>query len=264
MNNLKPIGVFDSGVGGLSILKELQGLLPHENYIFFADQKNVPYGEKTKEELIALAKRIGQFLMSQNVKMIVAACNTSTCYTIQELRFSFPLLPIIGVVPAIKQAAEKTKTGKIGLVATPATVKSPYVTELVNKFAKNIDVLKIGCAGLENAIEQGVFDSEPMHKLLNLYVLPLKQAGIDQLVLGCTHYPFIKEKISALLGPGVQLVDSGKAVARRVEFILNESNLNNDGPKGKDLFFTNKDAANFSRVASQLLDCQVDAQYTPL
>jgi len=262
MNNF-PIGVFDSGVGGLSILKELQGLLPNESFVFFADQKNVPYGGKTKEELVALTSRIMEFLLSQKVKMVVVACNTATCHAIQELRSSFSL-PIVGVVPAIKPAAEQTKTGKIALIATPATAKSQYVTELIDKFASNIEVLRIGCAGLEDSIENGDLDSQATTQLLNKYVLTLKQEGIDQLVLGCTHYPFLKEKIAAILGSSVALVDSGKAVARRAASLLNEHNLKNSIGGPVNQFFTNKDAENFSRVASKLLDYPVVAQYASI
>ncbi len=255
----KPIGVFDSGVGGLSILKELRERMPNENYIFFGDQLNVPYGAKTKQEIVVLATRVMKFLASEGIKMAVVACNTATCHAIEELRSNFGF-PIVGVVPAIKPAAEQTKTGKIALIATPATAKSPYVTELINKYAKGVEVLRIGCAGLEDVVETGGLEGEKVSELLNKYILPLKEENIDQLVLGCTHYPFLKEKISAILGPKVNLVDSGKAVARRVESLLNEQGIKNTAGNSSDKFYTNKDAKDFSRVASKLLGYEIVAE----
>ncbi|OGN11351.1 MAG: glutamate racemase [Candidatus Yanofskybacteria bacterium RIFCSPHIGHO2_02_FULL_43_15c] len=264
MSNL-PIGIFDSGVGGLSVLKELQNLLPNENYIFFADQKNVPYGEKTKEELVSLTSRIVSFLISQKAKMIVVACNTATCYAIEELR-TIAKLPVVGVVPAIKPAAEQTKTGRIALLATPATAQGSYVTKLIDEFASpnHVGVLRVGCAGLEECVENGHLNSEAVIKVLNSYLLPLKQAGIDQLVLGCTHYPFLRENMAAMLGPAINILDSGKKVAERVKFLLNKYSLYSGGAKGENIFFTNKNASKFSRVASNLLGYKVHGRLVSL
>ncbi len=259
MNDLS-IGVFDSGVGVLSILRELQSCLPDESFVFFADQKNVPYGGKSKEELVALTSKIMKFLTAQKIKIAVIACNTATCYALEELRNNFSL-PIVGVVPAIKPAVEQTKVGKIAVVATPATAKSQYVTDLINKYANNVEVLRIGCAGLEDVVETGELHGLKTFELLNKYILPLKQEGIDHLVLGCTHYPFLKEEIANILGPTISLMDSGRAVASRVEHLLDENNLRNTFEKQTDRFFTNKDADEFSRVASELLGYQVTAQY---
>lgn len=242
-------------------MKELQRSLPDESYIFFADQKNVPYGGKSKEELVALTSNIMKFLTARKIKIAVVACNTATCYALEELRNTFPL-PIVGVVPAIKPAVERTKVGRIALVATPATAKSPYVTELIKKYAGNVEVLRVGCPGLEDVVETGKLHGPKTSELLNKYISPLKQEGIDHLVLGCTHYPFLKEEIANILGPTVTLVDSGRAVATRVEHLLGEHNLKNTGGKPSNQFFTNKDAGEFSRVASELLGYQVVAQYT--
>ncbi len=251
MNN-SPIGIFDSGVGGLSILREIKKILPNESFIFFADQKNVPYGGKTKEELISLSSRIVEFLLLKKVKLVVVACNTSTCYSIEELRKRFPI-PIVGVVPAIKPAAGVTKTGKIALIATPATVQSQYVAELIKRFAIGIEVLKIGCEGLEDCVENGDFESKETAELMSKYIYPLKNKNIDQLVLGCTHYPFLKEKISKILGSSINLVDSGKAVALHVRGILKERNLLSNNLQLTNFFFTNKDESKFSKVASKFL-----------
>ena len=241
-------------------MKELQNRLPDEGFVFFADQKNVPYGGKSKEELVVLTSKIMEFLTGQKIKMAVVACNTATCYALEELRNNFSI-PIVGVVPAIKPAVEQTKVGKIALISTPATAQSQYVTDLINKYANNAVVLRIGCAGLEDVVETGQLHGSKTSELLNKYVTPLKREGIDHLVLGCTHYPFLKEEIASILGPTVTLIDSGLAVANRVEHLLDENNLRNTSGKQIDRFFTNKDADDFSKVASELLGYKVEAQY---
>jgi len=261
--NKQPIGVFDSGIGGLSVLRELYKRLPNEDYIFFADQKNVPYGEKSKEELVALTKNIMRFLKEKNIKMAVVACNTATCYAIEEMRAAFDM-PIVGTVPAIKFAAEATKTGNIGLIATPATASSQYVSDLVEKYAPEHNVLKIGCFGLENAVETGQLVSDSTTEILNQYILPLKGKNIDQLVLGCTHYPFLRPQIAEILGPMVSLVDSGDAVARRVESILLEKGMTNGEGTSATEFFTSNDAEFFSKVASQLLERSIEGRLAAL
>lgn len=261
----RPIGVFDSGVGGLSVLAELKARLPNESFVFFADQHNVPYGEKTKGELVALTTRIVEFLLTHDTKLIVVACNTATCYALEELRARFSV-PIVGVVPAVKLAAERTKTGTIALISTPATAKSDYVTHLIEQFAADKKVFRIGCAGLENAVETGRLDGEETATLLQQYVAPLKDEGVDELVLGCTHYPFLKKEISAIVGPGVELIDSGDAVARRTEKLLAEAGMVDmgGGEKKEDRFFTNRDAEDFSNVATLLLGRPVRGEYIAL
>ena len=162
----------------MSILKELQNRLSDESFLFFADQKNVPYGGKSKEELVTLTSKIMEFLTARKIKMVVIACNTATCYALEELRNNFPL-PIVGVVPAIKPAVEQTKVGKIALISTPATAQSQYVTDLINKYANNVEVLRIGCAGLEDVVETGKLHGPKTSELLNKYVAPLKKEGIE-------------------------------------------------------------------------------------
>ena len=257
--NRAPIGLFDSGVGGLSILRELERRLPNEDYIFLADQKNVPYGEKTKDALVALALRVMRFLADRKIKLAVVACNTATCYAIEEMRAAFDI-PIVGVVPAIKLAADETETGNIGLIATPATAQSQYVTDLIERYAANRNVLRIGCFGLENMVETGRLEDAETAELLARYILPLKGKNIDRLVLGCTHYPFLRPQIAHMLGPTTTLVDSSDAVARRVESMLRESGLLNDAG-GRAEFFTTKDPAAFSEVASKLLERPVEGAF---
>jgi glutamate racemase len=263
MNN-KPIGVFDSGVGGLSILREVSRRLPQEQYLFFADQANVPYGEKTKTELVALTHRIMEFFMAHDAKLVVVACNTATCYAIDEMRAAFPI-PIVGVVPAIKLAVEQTATKHIALIATPATAKSDAVTELIEKFVPpDVSVERIGCFKLEDVVETGSLDSPESLALLSSYIAPLKEKNIDRLVLGCTHYPFLKKQIATILGDRIGLVDSGEAIANRVESVLRERDMLGSSDSPTSHFFTSKNAEDFSRVASKLLGREIVGTHVAL
>lgn len=254
----RPIGVFDSGVGGLSILIELKKLLPHENFVFFADQKNVPYGEKSKKELVGFMYKVMDYLIDKHdIKMFVVACNTATCYTIKELRGKYNL-PLVGTEPAVKPASEGTKTGTIAIISTPATSKSKTVKKLIHDYANGITVLNIGCKNLENTVEKGNLDNPEVNKLLRKYLKEVKNSNADQLVLGCTHYPFLKGAIRKILGGSVKLVDSGKAIARRTEGLLQAHKISNEG-KGETVYFTTGNAKKFEKVASKLLGRKVFA-----
>lgn len=259
----KPIGVFDSGVGGLSVLIELQKLLPNENFVFLADQKYVPYGEKTKEELVKLVFKITDYLVKEHdIKMMVVACNTATCGAIDELRAKYSF-PIVGTVPAVKPAAENSKTGQIAVISTPSTSKSKVLKKLIKDYCGGVRVINIGCKNLENAVEEGNLESPEVSALLNKYLNKVKGSEVDQLVLGCTHYPFLKKPISRMMGPGVKLVDSGKAIARRAKSLLATHRLKTDRANaGQTLYFTTKDADKFAEVASGLLGRPISARQT--
>lgn len=252
----RPIGLFDSGVGGLSVLLEIAKILPKENFIFLADQLNVPYGGKTKREIEDLSERITYFLQKQKIKALVIACNTATCYALDYLRFNFDI-PIVGVVPAVKPAAKMTKIGRIVVMSTPATAKSSYLDSLVSEFAKNRQCLKLGCPGLEEVVE--TLDKNTGNDLIDKYTAKIKKFQADVVVLGCTHFPFLKEEIKERLGPKVKVIDSGPAIARRVKYLLAKKGALSP-KKGKDLFFTTGDPKEFSRVASVLLDSNISAQ----
>lgn len=243
------IGVFDSGVGGLSIFKEVKKLLPKESFVFLADQANIPYGGKTKKQLKNLCEKTTKFLLGQDIKMLVVACNTASCYAIEHLRSKFSI-PIVGVVPAIKPAINLTQSGKIAVLSTPATAKSKYLDKLVKKFANDKKVLRLGCKGLEDSIE--IQDDKKIEKLLNIYIAKVKRFGADVIVLGCTHYPFLREKIAKRLGSKVEIIDSGKAVAKRVSNLLEASPLIAQ-KNVEEIFFTTGDPRQFSQVASKLL-----------
>lgn len=262
MNDKRPIGVFDSGVGGLSVLIELQKLLPKEDFIFIADQAHVPYGEKTQSQLCQLAHNISDFLIKKNTKLIVVACNTATCHTIDYLRKEFKI-PFVGTVPAVKTAAEQTMKKCIGVISTPATSESDYLSNLITDYAQGIKVVNVGCTGLENVVEKGDINSKEVESLLKKFLEPIKIAGADAIVLGCTHYPFLKTKIRINIGPDIKIIDSGKAIAKRTLSLLEKSSsLNDQG--GKSYYLTTGDSKVFSKVASILMKKKVLTQHIAL
>lgn len=250
----RPIGVFDSGVGGLSVLIELQSLLPHEDFVFVADQLYVPYGEKSKQELVDLTSKITDyFIKNHNIKMMVVACNTATCGAIGELRAKYHF-PIVGTVPAVKPAAEKTKTGTVAIISTPSTSQSRTLKNLIDNYCRDINVLNIGCKNLENTVEEGEFDNASTDDLLFKYLEKVKNSKADCIVLGCTHYPFLKHHIRKFIGRPIELIDGGKAIARQTNNLLQNNFLeNNQKNKGSTVYFTTGDSSKFSRVASKLM-----------
>lgn len=255
----RPIGVFDSGIGGLSVLKEIKKILPNEKYIFVADQKHVPYGGKTSAQLIDLADKITSYFVSQNAKMVVIACNTSTCYSINAMRSKYPNLPFVGTVPAVKKAVEKSVSKSVAVISTPATAKSPYLKKLIEQYAKNAKIVRVGCAGLENAVEEGDISSKKVDALLNRYLKEALKNHPDYIVLGCTHYPFLKKAIQRHVGSKIKLIDSGKAIARRVDSLLSEAgNLGNSS--GGTTYLTTGDPERFASVASVLLKEKISAK----
>lgn len=224
MNNNK-IGMFDSGIGGLTVLKELRKLLPNENYIYYADSKNNPYGEKSDSELMNIVTNIVDFLISRKVKIIVIACNTATTRCINRLRKMYPNMIFVGTEPAIKVACDKNYKNTL-VMATPGTIKSERTHELV-KLNKKRDqkITLLPCKGLADAIESGNKDNinKVLHKLLDKYV----DEDIDSIVLGCTHYPHAKKNIKELF-PKVKLIDGNKGVSKQVKRQLESHNLLND------------------------------------
>jgi len=220
-----PIGVFDSGVGGLSIWKEIISLLPNENTIYLADSKNAPYGQKSKDEIIALSKKNTEFLLKKGAKIIVVACNTATTNAIDYLRKNYNV-PFIGIEPAIKPAALQSKTNKIGILATKGTLNSKLFNERVLNFGNTEIVEQIG-EDLVPLIESGQLESKELHLLLQKYLDNLLQKNIDHLVLGCSHYPFLIPKIKTIIGHKIKIIDSGEAVAKQTKNILKKNNLLN-------------------------------------
>jgi glutamate racemase len=233
-----PIGLFDSGIGGTSIWKEIHTLLPHEDSIYLADSKNAPYGQKSKDEIIALSFKNTRFLLDNGAKMIVVACNTATTNAIKELRDAFNV-PFIGIEPAIKPAAIHTQTKAIGILATKGTLSSELFTKTASGF-KDIHIVEQVGYNLVALIENGQLNSEEMHSLLHQYIQPMIEANIDHLVLGCSHYPYLIPQLREILPAGVKIIDSGEAVARQTKKLLEEHNLLNTGiEKSTQAFYTN-------------------------
>ena len=243
------------------MLIELEKLLPHENFVFLADQLYVPYGEKTKKELVELAYRITDyFIKKHNAKMMVVACNTSTCSSISEVRKKYKL-PVVGTVPAIKVAAERTRSGEVAIISTPSTSQSETLKNLIRDYCQGVKVLSIGCKNLEDTVEHGDLNSPEVKKLLSKYLEKVKDSNVDCLVLGCTHYPFLKSSIRKFIKRPIKLIDGGLAIARQTDNLLANYFLeNNQKRKGDTLFFTTGDPTKFSKVASKLLKKKVKAK----
>lgn len=250
--NSQAIGVFDSGVGGLSVLKHIHAHLPHENLLYFADSLYAPYGNKTPEFIIERAIYIADFLIEKRAKALVVACNTATAAAISHLRHHY-VLPIIGMEPAVKPAAAATKTGVVGVLATVGTLKSAQFAALLEHYGQNIEVVTQACHGLVERVERGELNTGITRKLVRQYVEPLLEAGADTIVLGCTHYPFVRDLIAEVAGEGVALVDTGSAVARQLQQRLDEANLiNNQSASGQVTIWTNNTASNTGEVIERL------------
>ena len=246
------IGVFDSGVGGISVLKHINALLPHESLIYFADSKHAPYGNKTPQEITARCMEITDFLIAKNVKAIVVACNTATAAAIDTLRETFDL-PIIGMEPAVKAAATASNNGVIGVLATVGTLKSAQFAALLESYGRNVKVVTQGCSGLVECIERGELDTPETKALIRQYTEPLLAEGADTIVLGCTHYPFVKQVIQEIVGDKITLIDTGAAVAKQLKRQLEEKDLlSTNQKKAEVLFWTNSEAGNASQVIAQL------------
>ncbi|MFL9838827.1 glutamate racemase [Flavobacterium sp. ST-75] len=242
-----PIGLFDSGVGGTSIWREIHNILPNENTIYLADSKNAPYGQKSKEEIIELSIKNTEFLLNQNCKMIVVACNTATTNAIKELRTKFDI-PFIGIEPAIKPAANSTQTQTIGILATQGTLNSELFHKAVLDY-KDIKIVEQVGHGLVKLIEEGSLESTEMKELLQDYLTPMIKANIDYLVLGCSHYPYLIPQIKEILPESVKIIDSGQAVARQTKNVLvTQDILNNSLQKGYALFYTNSNPKVLSTI----------------
>lgn len=222
-----PIGMFDSGIGGITIYKEVHQLLPNENIIYLADSKNAPYGEKSKQEIIDLSIKNTEFLLRKGCKLIVVACNTASTNAVATLRKNYDI-PFIRVQPAIKPAALQSKTNVVGILATEGTLKSELLFETSQKYAQGVKVIEQIGDGLVSLIESGKLHSKEMTFLLQKYMKPMIKNNIDQLVLGCTHYPFLRPQLQKILGHKITILDSGEAIARQTKVILEQENLINN------------------------------------
>jgi glutamate racemase len=252
-----PVGLFDSGVGGLSVHREVRRQLPHENLIYVADQAHVPYGPRPLDEVRRFAEGITRFLLARGAKAIVVACNTASAAALKELRARFPETPFIGMEPAVKPAAEHSRSRTIGVIATPATFQGELFASVVDRFAKDVKVLTQTCPGLVDEIEKGTLDGPSVTRILEPALAPLREAGIDMLVLACTHYPFVVPAIRRILGAAVEIVDPAPSVARQVKRVLQERSLANEAPDpGSEWFATSGERAPLERALASLLGVQ--------
>lgn len=237
----RPIGIFDSGVGGTSIWKEINKLMPQEDTIYLADSKNAPYGKKTKERILQLSIKNTELLLSKDCKLIVVACNTATTNAIAYLRKKYRV-PFIGIEPAIKPAALNSKSKKVGVLATKGTLSSSLFHSTSEIHAKGIQILEQEGTGLVPLIEQGKVYSLATKRLLSKFLKPMLDEGIDYLVLGCTHYPYLIPVLKEMLPENVKIIDSGEAVARHTKAVMLQLNLENVSQEmGKHRFYTNAD-----------------------
>jgi glutamate racemase len=236
MNN--PIGIIDSGVGGLSIASKLIEKLPREPIIYVADSSNCPYGNKSEKEIFELTQKMVDFLIQQKIKLLIVACNTITVTSISKLRQKYPKLPIIGIVPVIKTAVEKTKSNKIGIFSTKVTAESQYQKDLINKFAKGHDVINIGSESLVSLIEK--LDFESVNQVIERELEIFKTSRVDVLALGCSHFPLIKDQIQRIL-PNVLILDSSDAVIRQVGKVLETNKILSKSEKPSYTFYTTGD-----------------------
>ncbi len=221
MNN-NPIGIIDSGVGGLSIASNLINNLPTESFIYLGDSLNCPYGQKSREEIFNLTTKMIDFLLNKEIKLLVIACNTITVTCIEDLRKAYPNLPIVGIVPVVKLAAKVSKNKKIGIFSTKVTAESKYQLDLIEKFHNGCEVVNIGSSDLVKAIE--ALDFQYIDRVLDSELAIFRDKQVDTLALGCSHFPLIKERIEADL-PGVIVLDSGEAVSHQVRRILEHNEL---------------------------------------
>ncbi|HSD38416.1 MAG TPA: glutamate racemase [Rhodocyclaceae bacterium] len=217
MSDPRPIGVFDSGVGGLSVLREIRARLPHEDLIYCADSGFAPYGSRSPDEIRERSLFLAEFLLKHDCKALVIACNTATAAAADYLRTRWPALPIIGMEPAVKPATAATRSGVVGVLATVGTLASARFAALLDTFGNEVEVVMQPCPGLMECVERGELDTPATRALLTSYVQPLVQADADVVVLGCTHYVFLRSLVQELVGPAVKLIDTGAAVAAQLE-----------------------------------------------
>lgn len=254
----KPIAVFDSGVGGISVLKHIHALLPNERLLYVADSRYAPYGNKTPLEIQSRCIEIADFLIAKEAKALVVACNTATAAAIDVLRNQYDL-PIIGMEPAVKPAAEASRNGIIGVLATTGTLKSAQFAGLLESYGRNVKVVTQACVGLVECIERGELDLVNTKMLIAQYCAPLLAEGADTIVLGCTHYPLVRHVIEQVVGPDVALIDTGAAVAKQLMRQLEENGLLSKNTKYAEVqFWTNSEVENAKQVIEALWGISAD------
>jgi len=246
-----PVGIFDSGIGGLSVAREIRRELPSEHLLYLADSAWVPYGDRGVDEVRARTLAGGRYLQERGAKVLVVACNTASGAALELLRERLAI-PVVGLEPAVKPAVAASRNGRVGVMATVGTLRSDRYARLVEAYANGSRVVAQPCPGLADLIEDGHLDDDELRARLAEFAEPLREAGVDTVVLGCTHYPFVRAHIEAALGPGVRLLDSGPAIARQTARVLRERGaLQGEGP-GSLRLLTTGDAAEVAAVAARI------------
>jgi len=246
-----PVGVFDSGVGGLSVAREIRRALPAEPLLYVADTAYVPYGDRGDEEVRARTLAIGQWMQDQGAKVLVVACNTASGAALEALRERLTI-PVIGLEPALKPAVRESRNGRVGVMATVGTLRSARFQRLVDNYADGVQVVRDPCPGLADLVEEGLLAGPELAERMEAYVAPLRESGVDTVVLGCTHYVFVRDAIRDALGPGVRLLDSGEAIARRTRQILADAGALESGGPGSIRILTTGDPAAAATIVQRL------------
>ena len=249
----KPIGVFDSGVGGLTVLRELRRRLPDEDFLYVADQGHVPYGSRPMEEVRRFGFGIAAFLLARGAKLIVIACNTVSGAALKPLREAYPDIPFVGMEPAVKPAAEASHSGVIGVIATEDTFRGELFAGVMSRYGRGVNVIALTMPGLVERIEADETEGPELEAMLRIRLKPLLDAGIDELVLGCTHYPFAAGALQKVLGPKVKIIDPSPAIARQTEQILDDGRLRAAEGPGSVVAFTSGDPAAFVQFTRRAL-----------
>ncbi|MEW6286426.1 MAG: glutamate racemase [Chloroflexota bacterium] len=238
-NSTSPIGIFDSGVGGLSVLRAIRAQMPEEAVLYFGDQGHIPYGPRPMEQIRGFSETITRFLLERGAKIIVVACNTASAAALKYLREKFPHVQFVGMEPAVKPAAETTQTGRVGVLATPATFQGALYASVVERFANGVELFQDTCPGLVQQIEQGNLNGGETRRILENALRPMLAKNIDTVVLGCTHYPFVIPLIQEIAGEKVRVIDPAPAVARQVKRLLEAGGVRNASTeRGEARFYT--------------------------
>jgi glutamate racemase len=257
-----PIGVFDSGLGGLSVWREIAAMMPAENVIYIADSAYVPYGVRRPEEIRERSIAVARFLIERGVKLVVVACNTASAIAIDDLRAEFPHMNFVGLEPAVKPAVGMSMTGRVGVLATPRTVSGQRLRVLIEHWSDGVQVHSIAGNGMVELVEAGELAGEAVDDVLRPVLDPLLADNVDVLVLGCTHYPFLRDAIQAYIGPEVRIIDSGNAIARRTMNLLQDERLLHDrGRPGSIAFTTTGNAIDARRVVRLLIGRDLDVEH---
>lgn len=251
-HDARPIGIFDSGIGGLTVTAAVRQALPRERLLYFGDNLHVPYGQRSLAEVRTFSHAIVNALLQAGCKLIVIACNTASAAALASLRAAHPGMPFVGMEPAVKPAVEHTSTGTVGVIATTATFQSELYASIVERFAGDVTVLHQACPGLVTQIEAGLLDHPDTEAMLRGWLEPMLARHIDALVLGCTHYPLVRPLLARILGPRVRIIDPAPAIARRVQQLLHDQQLSTPAEQGTLQCWTSGDATSYAGTLAHL------------